>query len=127
MAGNSDDAALLRTSSYTEAVVSVSAQHSQRPHDQVEWTRSQEAQPLGHAVGDEDDSGKDADADEDKIEARGQISPWDTAGVWSRISYAYVLPLLRLGWKRPIQEADLPPLRDVDRADTGTCAPDMHR
>lgn len=64
---------------------------------------------------DEEDDGRD---DKDTIEPRGEVSPYDTAGIWSRISYGFVLPLLRLGWTRPIQVPDLPPLRNDDRADT---------
>lgn len=64
---------------------------------------------------DEEDDGRD---DKDAIEPRGEVSPYDTAGIWSKISYGFVLPLLRLGWKRPIQVPDLPPLRNDDRADT---------
>eukprot|EP00038_Savillea_parva_P031360 m.85584 g.85584 ORF g.85584 m.85584 type:complete len:1326 (-) comp9635_c0_seq3:82-4059(-) len=46
--------------------------------------------------------------------------PYDTAGLWGRISYRFVLELLRLGYSRPLQLEDLPPLRNADRADTIT-------
>ena len=41
-------------------------------------------------------------------------SPYDTASLWSHISYSYVLPLLRLGATRPLVQSDLPPLPTHD-------------
>ena len=42
-------------------------------------------------------------------------APWDRAGFFGRITFDYVRPLLRLGAKRPLQEADLQPIAVRDR------------
>lgn len=41
-------------------------------------------------------------------------SPVDHAGIFSRITFDYVRPLLRKGALAPLQERDLPPLSSVD-------------
>ena len=45
-------------------------------------------------------------------------SPFDEASLWSRISFGYGRPLLRLGSRRPLQEADLPALAKRDNVVT---------
>ncbi|KAJ1449532.1 P-loop containing nucleoside triphosphate hydrolase protein [Pelagophyceae sp. CCMP2097] len=63
------------------------------------------------------DEAKDADeaAHPSKAEPPPEAaSPFDTAGFVSKWSFLYALPLFRLGARRPLQQADLPPVAARD-------------
>ena len=45
-----------------------------------------------------------------------ESSPFERAGLLSRWSFSYILPLLRLGSQRPLERGDLPELADADTA-----------
>lgn len=42
-------------------------------------------------------------------------APYDLANTWSRWTFGYVRPLLRIGWRRPLQAGDLPPVGTRDK------------
>ena len=65
------------------------------------------------------DAGADSTADAEQARDGGGAdakSPFEQAGCWARTSYSYVLPLLRQGYRQPIQPQDLPPLAARDKA-----------
>lgn len=50
-----------------------------------------------------------------------QVNAYDRAGWLSRLTFWYILPLLKLGYKRPLQPADVPPLPKADDPEPPTC------
>uniref|UniRef100_A0A803MKX9 ABC-type xenobiotic transporter n=1 Tax=Chenopodium quinoa TaxID=63459 RepID=A0A803MKX9_CHEQI len=48
-----------------------------------------------------------------------QVTPFSKAGLFSKMSFCWLNPLMRLGRKKPLKEDDLPKLRDMDMA--GSC------
>ena len=49
--------------------------------------------------------------------AKGEVSPYDTASYLAHITFDYVRPLLRLGATKPLMHGDLPPSPARDQAD----------
>uniref|UniRef100_A0A803M011 ABC-type xenobiotic transporter n=1 Tax=Chenopodium quinoa TaxID=63459 RepID=A0A803M011_CHEQI len=48
-----------------------------------------------------------------------QVTPFSKAGLFSKTSFCWLNPLMKLGRKKPLNEDDLPKLRDMDMA--GSC------
>jgi ATP-binding cassette subfamily C (CFTR/MRP) protein 4 len=64
--------------------------------------------PIMCAVG---TSGTHANANHQRLP-----NAYETASWWSRLLFTWPYPLLQLGLQRPLQDADLPELQDVDRS-----------
>ncbi|CAO2838694.1 unnamed protein product [Amaranthus hypochondriacus] len=52
-----------------------------------------------------------------KIESLGQVSLFANAGLFSRLTFWWMNPLMKLGKQKTLEEEDIPKLRDADRAE----------
>ncbi|KAJ8452735.1 hypothetical protein Cgig2_005071 [Carnegiea gigantea] len=57
-------------------------------------------------------------SDSSKAHSAVEITPFAKAGLFSRMSFWWLNSLMKLGKDKPLEEADIPKLRDADRAES---------
>ncbi len=70
-----------------------------------------------------DNAGGDSEAEDEgvaraSLEAAAPRAPLDEAGAWSRATFSWLNPLLKLGEQRQLQASDIPVNGEGDDADT---------
>lgn len=79
----------------------------------AKWFRTAAADPHGKAAAAE--SSNDLQAQPNSSTFERQPSPEDKAGILSQLFLLWIWPLVWHGWKKPLQDPDLPELLDNER------------
>ncbi|VAI02839.1 unnamed protein product [Triticum turgidum subsp. durum] len=58
------------------------------------------------------------DAIQDEFDSERSASPFSVAGFFSRMSFWWINPLMKKGYRKPLEEKDIPALDVADQADT---------
>eukprot|EP00276_Gloeochaete_wittrockiana_P023417 CAMPEP_0184365042 /NCGR_PEP_ID=MMETSP1089-20130417/147054_1 /TAXON_ID=38269 ORGANISM="Gloeochaete wittrockiana, Strain SAG46.84" /NCGR_SAMPLE_ID=MMETSP1089 /ASSEMBLY_ACC=CAM_ASM_000445 /LENGTH=316 /DNA_ID=CAMNT_0026706129 /DNA_START=84 /DNA_END=1030 /DNA_ORIENTATION=+ len=73
------------------------------------WNPSTESSGFERLTGDVEEGPSDA-------RQQGSVSPEERAGIFGKVAYTWLNPLMKAGFRRPLLANDLYPLRDADKA-----------